>query len=535
MVFEKGQKVGEGSYGLVYFSISPKTGTNYAVKTCLKEKDVDFTSTWREANLLRIFKDHPNIVKLERSYVGKDPFEKNNPLSPICQKSHNGQIPDNIHFAFPRAEMDLFSFIYQDQHKNITNFLELQRIAFEILVGVDFMHKSKIIHRDLKPSNVLLYPHKDSSGYNAKICDFGLANFYTQQASKTPDLVTCWYRAPEICMKNPFYDTKVDIWSTGCIIFELFAKKAFIYKIDDDNKKLLHAILYALPTSLDVNDRNLVLKNTWDKYSSDYTNSLPFFKKITRRSFIQKMNIVEQKQYRQQLGDMKILDDLLNKMIIFNPNKRWSSQQCLQHPFFNNLTYSYQNVINLPPIKFQNCIKFVNCYDRIHMVAQAREIFTNNRRYKQWYSHRILFHTIQIFDLFLIDTVNHLTPKEECNGLPRYLQKEIVHIAFFTCLYMFIKFFCSINLIGGFRSVTPPEYCNPKDLEKAEKIEQYIFFTLQNYELYQETLYEAADNINKILTYEEVGKLLHYYCSKAENGESNSIALTKALAIDNSR
>lgn len=90
--------------------------------------------------------------------------------------------------------------------------LSYQRLSSELLNGIDFLHSHRIIHRDLKPSNLLI-----SSQGRLKICDFGLAKTYDFSMRLTSVVVTLWYRAPEILMTLP-YNSKVDIWSAGCII-----------------------------------------------------------------------------------------------------------------------------------------------------------------------------------------------------------------------------------------------------------------------------------------------------------------------------
>lgn len=92
----------------------------------------------------------------------------------------------------------------------------VQRFANELLTGVDFLHSHRIIHRDLKPQNILV-----SAAGHLKLADFGLAKTYDFEMKLTSVVVTLWYRAPEVLLGMP-YNSSVDIWSTACIIAELF-------------------------------------------------------------------------------------------------------------------------------------------------------------------------------------------------------------------------------------------------------------------------------------------------------------------------
>lgn len=114
-----------------------------------------------------------------------------------------------------------------------------QSLVYQLLLGIAYCHSHRVIHRDLKPQNLLLTP--DASGL--KLADFGLARAfavpvrtYTHEVSRAqrapapprptrrpapPQVVTLWYRAPEILLGAKHYSTAVDVWSAGCIFAEL--------------------------------------------------------------------------------------------------------------------------------------------------------------------------------------------------------------------------------------------------------------------------------------------------------------------------
>ncbi len=91
----------------------------------------------------------------------------------------------------------------------------------QILSGLLMCHSNRIIHRDLKPQNILI----DDRG-NVKIADFGLARGFTVPFPElTHEVVTLWYRAPEILLGQASYTPSVDIWSVGCIYAEMLMGK----------------------------------------------------------------------------------------------------------------------------------------------------------------------------------------------------------------------------------------------------------------------------------------------------------------------
>merc|ERR1719265_969519 len=93
----------------------------------------------------------------------------------------------------------------------------IRNLNFQLCRGVEFCHASRIIHRDIKPQNLLI-DHR----MRLKIADFGLARAFTLPVPKyTHEVVTVWYRPPEILLGAPLYSLPVDIWSIGCVLGEM--------------------------------------------------------------------------------------------------------------------------------------------------------------------------------------------------------------------------------------------------------------------------------------------------------------------------
>ena len=101
----------------------------------------------------------------------------------------------------------------------------------QIIEGLVFLHRSGVMHRDVKSENILV----DTEGC-LKFADFGLARelfskFFNEKTQKwqqpyyTQRVITPYYRPPEVCLSEPCYDAKVDVWSTACVFAELLIRR----------------------------------------------------------------------------------------------------------------------------------------------------------------------------------------------------------------------------------------------------------------------------------------------------------------------
>merc|ERR1712112_482856 len=199
--FVKIEKIGEGTYGVVFKGKNKKTGEIVAMKKIRLESEEEGvpSTAIREISLLKELQ-HPNIVSLQ---------------DVIMQESR-------LYLIFEFLTMDLKKYLDTaiPSHEMMSATL-LKSYTYQLLQAILFCHQRRVLHRDLKPQNLLI----DKSGA-IKVADFGLARaFGVPVHVYTHEVVTLWYRAPEILLGTRYYSTAVDIWSIGCIFVEMLTRR----------------------------------------------------------------------------------------------------------------------------------------------------------------------------------------------------------------------------------------------------------------------------------------------------------------------
>ncbi|KAJ6632750.1 Serine/threonine-protein kinase NLK [Pseudolycoriella hygida] len=187
----------------------PRDGRRVALKKLpnVFQSLVSSKRVFRELKMLCFFK-HENVLSaldiLQPPHL--DFFQEMYPFS-------------NVNVDVELLQSDLHKIIVSPQHLSADH---IKVFLYQILRGLKYLHSARILHRDIKPGNLLV-----NSNCVLKICDFGLARVEEPDTSKhmTQEVVTQYYRAPEILMGARHYSAAVDVWSVGCIFGELLGRR----------------------------------------------------------------------------------------------------------------------------------------------------------------------------------------------------------------------------------------------------------------------------------------------------------------------
>ncbi|KAJ4950367.1 hypothetical protein NE237_027199 [Protea cynaroides] len=287
--YEKVEKIGEGTYGVVYKARDRLTNETIALKKIrLEQEDEGVPSTAiREISLLKEMQ-HGNIVRLQDVVHSEKRLYLVFEYLDLDLKKHMDSCPE-----FGKDPRLIKTFLYQ------------------ILRGIAYCHSHRVLHRDLKPQNLLI----DRRTNALKLADFGLARaFGIPVRTFTHEVVTLWYRAPEILLGSRHYSTPVDVWSVGCIFAEMVNQRP-LFPGDSEIDELFKIFrLLSTPN-----------EETWPGVTS-----LPDFKTAFPKWPAKDLATV--------VPDLEPAGvDLLSKMLCLDPSKRITARNALEHEYFKDI------------------------------------------------------------------------------------------------------------------------------------------------------------------------------------------------------
>lgn len=285
--FEKLNRIGEGTYGIVYRARDMKTKEIVALKRMRMENETEGIpiSVIREIAILSAMK-HDNVVNLKEVVVGDD--------------------LRTMFLVMEYCEQDLASLI--DGMKVPFTEPQVKCLMIQLLKGVAFLHFHHVIHRDLKVSNLLL-----TDKGCLKVADFGLARLIgVPMGTSTPNVVTLWYRPPELLFGSRSYGKPLDMWSVGCIFGELLTNKPLLAGTSE--AKQIDLVIDLLGTPNEV---------IWSDYK---------YMPIPRRMVIrqQPYNNIKHKFPQLSENGRKLMNDLL----MYDPQQRVTAENGLSSGYF---------------------------------------------------------------------------------------------------------------------------------------------------------------------------------------------------------
>lgn len=372
------QKLGWGHFSTVWLCFDFKTRTHCAVK--VQKSDASYTeAAWDEIKLLDIIRKKKGDFDSVPIVNFHDVFE------------HDGPNGRHVCMSFEVLSKSLLSLIKHVHYKGVPLSL-LKVISRQVLIALDFVHTTcGMVHTDIKPENILFSlcssemehiqnsalhavaklvqfrnedehanevdvedvigrvftpdPTKYFSSCRVKLVDFGNACYVDKKF--TDDIQTRQYRSPEVILKSG-YDTKADIWSLACVVFELATgdflfdpHSSEFYTRDEDHLALMMEMLGPIP--YDLRERGQLT----EEYMDDNGN----LAHINELNFWSITDVLREK-YKYHPQDAVELASFLLPMLYYDPLRRPSAKDLLEHSFVNNklTTTLFNSVMDEPEL-----------------------------------------------------------------------------------------------------------------------------------------------------------------------------------------
>ncbi|KGB76674.1 CMGC/CDK/CDK5 protein kinase [Cryptococcus deuterogattii 99/473] len=284
------EKLGEGTYATVYKGRSRTTSEIVALKEIHLDAEEGTPSTAiREISLMKELK-HVNIVRL---------------YDVVHTES-------KLILIFEYCEQDLKRYMDIHGDRGALDLNTVKSFTHQLLQGIAFCHDHRVLHRDLKPQNLLINKRGE-----LKIGDFGLARAFGVPVNTfSNEVVTLWYRAPDVLLGSRTYSTSIDIWSVGCIFAEMITGYPLFRGRDNADQLVQIMKIVGTPSDatiaqIKLNSPEIQIKSPLAKHAKQ-----PFQAIIPRAP-------------RDAIS-------LLEHLLQFEPTRRYDAHQAMTHPYFTS-------------------------------------------------------------------------------------------------------------------------------------------------------------------------------------------------------
>ena len=434
-----------GQYGFVHRVKDAETGESQAVKINFIERTTDFISSWREVDMLKRF-EHPYVVKLQN--VSTNLGVKIPKLKAHRHEDSTMRI-DGLYLFFELGDYDLES-------ETLKNTKDTLSAHAQILLALEYLHRHNHIHRDIKPANMLYF----EATKTCKLIDFGMCKPMYPNAKSNTHAVTAAYRPPELFLGTSTYGPEVDIWALGTTLVYCLLKKEVDAYGSTPTQSVISMMLDLYPLD-DLKPEQAARVCPSHKKRASWASLLENFQSVAG------------------------LQDLLSHMLCWQPKKRWTATQCLDHPIFDEfrdmITACRKETEPSPPCLSPYTIHIERSPERDIMIDQCRP--------SDVIETRVLFHAMDYIDRYIAWRVAQQLPRPD---------HPVSVLRARVCIYLAFKYF---NIMT--ENVPIDKIWRGINKAEAAEFETTLVRDIFNYRIYRPTLFELSSTAKTLKDVDE--------------------------------
>lgn len=319
--------IGQGAFGVVCMARNNNDGSIVAIKKVLQ--DPRYRN--RELETMQKISFYDDI--------SNEPDGSENCVKLLSYYKSKGRKPNEIYLnlimEFLPLNLHQFVVNYRKEKKYCPLFY-IKLFSYQLFCGLFYLHSNGITHRDLKPQNVLVDPETGQ----LKICDFGSAKSLHPNEKSVSYIASRYYRAPELMYDCEYYTDSIDIWAAGCVIAEMLLAGTPLFPGSTSLNQLFEIMrVIGRPAEADLatfrHNKDIEIPDF--VFNPDYNNNInSFSSESASNENVLTNKLCPLKQMLPSFTPPELLD-LLNSIFVFAPHRRPTAEECLKHPFFNDL------------------------------------------------------------------------------------------------------------------------------------------------------------------------------------------------------